>query len=241
MNLYNSGLVALLTLTSSFSIGQDPFDEVTASLTRGLSVEINNAAAGGNVQTPAKATSRDGNITLTLNKRIFQKNDHLTVKVQVKKDCWVRLFHKGVDGSITQIFPNNAQSDNKVRAGVPVTIPGPYSGFKFRVHEPWGDEMILAVATFKQLYQDEYKPKETFKTYKSAYEVQQCMTRGLSVAISSKTTTNYKPPTNAYKPPTNNYKPPTNNYTPPKPAYTPPKYKETVSTVSVAFRIQPYY
>lgn len=260
--------IAAIGLFGTSLQGQGSLDDIVAPLSRGLSVEINNAAATTNVARPTTAVSNDGLITLTLNKRIFLKNDLLEVTVKVKQDCYLQLYHKGVDGSITQIFPNKVQANNFVKAGTPVAIPGPHAGFQFRVHEPWGDEVILAVATFKQIQQGGYQ--QTFKTYKSVYEVKEYISRGLSVAVNSSTSSsskppvsNYqppkppvntyqppKPPTNTYqppKPPTNNYQPPPTTYQPPKPSYQPPnnyqqpKYKDKVSHVSVAFRIQPYY
>lgn len=246
--------IAAIGLFGTTLRGQGSLDDIVAPLSRGLSVEINNAAATSNVARPTTAVSNDGLITLTLNKRIFLKNDLLEVTVKVKQDCYLQLYHKGVDGSITQIFPNKAQANNFVRAGVPVAIPGPQAGFQFRVHEPWGDEVILAVATFKQIQQGGYQ--ETFKTYKSVYEVKEYISRGLSVAVNSTTSSSSKPPGANYQPPKPNYnppgnyqppKPPVNNYQPPKPKYPPqnnyqqPMYKDKVSHVSVAFRIQPYY
>lgn len=64
-------------------------------------------------------------------------------------------------------FPNAGRKENFIRGGETVTLPGPQDGFKFRMKEPFGTEIILAVASPVQFSDAEnlsFSGSETFKS-----------------------------------------------------------------------------
>ena len=55
----------------------------------------------------------------------------------------------GSSGSITVLFPNKGQPNNRLRAGETIEVPG--LGYRLRVGGPAGSEIITAIATLDPL------------------------------------------------------------------------------------------
>jgi hypothetical protein len=69
---------------------------------------------------------------------------------------------------LTQIFPNAGRTDNFLKGGETVTLPGPGDKFRFRMKEPFGTEIILAVASPVQFTDKEnlnFAQGEVFKSF----------------------------------------------------------------------------
>ena len=123
------------------------------------------AKAGGN-QGQALLTE-GGRLTISTDKAHYVKGDLLSVKLRSTEGVYVRLYHRSADHQVTQIFPNAGRKDNFLRGGETVTLPGPQDGFKFRMKEPFGTEIILAVASPVQFSDAEnlsFSGSETFKS-----------------------------------------------------------------------------
>lgn len=88
---------------------------------------------------------------------------------------FVRLYHLSPNKELTQIFPNAGRTDNFVKGGETVTLPGPGDHFKFRIkaadkdgRPSLGTGIILAVASPVQFTDTEnlrFAQGEVFKSF----------------------------------------------------------------------------
>lgn len=123
-----------------------PFKPIPYEEFGGVADEVEAAAAN-------TAFSHDGLLRLTTDKRVYtvrensRVSDVIEVEMEAKRDMFIRLFHQDVEGKITQIFPNDAQRNNFIRANKKIAIPPPNADFRFRVTEPLGIEVLLAVGS----------------------------------------------------------------------------------------------
>lgn len=82
--------------------------------------------------------------------RTYRVGDLMQVTVSSERDGYLYLFYLDAGNKLFCIFPNEYQSSNFIRAGDPsVTIPQPGSGFRFRVGEPTGREILKAVVALE--------------------------------------------------------------------------------------------
>ena len=119
------------------------------------------AAAPAAPAAPAPAQVRgeryEFELAVELNKPAFVKDEQLVVTVQPAKDCFLRLYLINADIKTQQIFPNDFQKDNLIKAGQKVRVPSEQAGFQFTMEGPWGNETIVAVASSEQ-FTDLVKP-----------------------------------------------------------------------------------
>lgn len=73
--------------------------------------------------------------------------DEATVCFEVDRPCYVTVFDFSTDGSITVLFPNRFQPDNRARPGRTYRIPGEEGGYRIRVQGPPGQEQLKLFAT----------------------------------------------------------------------------------------------
>jgi hypothetical protein len=121
-----------------------------------------------------------GKLTISTDKAHYVKGDLLSVKIRSTEAVYVRIYHLSADHKVTQIFPNAARSDNFIRGGETVTLPGPKDAFRFRMKEPFGTEILLAVASPVQFSDAEnlsFSGKETFKSFGEA-DLSRSLSRG---------------------------------------------------------------
>lgn len=76
-----------------------------------------------------------------------------TVRLAVKanEDAYVTVLNVSASGKVTQLFPNAAQTDNRVKAGETVEIPSTASGAQIKVSSATGAELVKVIATSKPL------------------------------------------------------------------------------------------
>lgn len=85
--------------------------------------------------------------------RIWTEDDRLRIGdpaqvfFEAERDCYVTVFDFSTDGSITILFPNRFQPDNRVKAGRVYSIPSEDAGYKIRVRGPAGLERLKLLAT----------------------------------------------------------------------------------------------
>ena len=115
-----------------------------------------------------------GKLTLSTNKPHYKKGELLTVKVKSTEGIYLRLYHLSAEKVLTQIFPNSARTNNFVKGGEAVEIGSQMDGqlgageFRFRMQEPFGTEIILAVASPVQFTDTEnlsFARGEVFKSF----------------------------------------------------------------------------
>jgi mono/diheme cytochrome c family protein len=143
------------------------------------------AKAGGN---EGKVTlSEGGRLTLVTDKAHYVKGDLLTVKVKSTEGVFLRLYHLSAEKVLTQIFPNSARTDNFLKGGETVDLGSKKEGdlakgeFRFRMGEPFGTEIILAVASPVQFTDKEnlnFAQGEVFKQFDGEHDLRKSLTRG---------------------------------------------------------------
>ena len=93
--------------------------------------------------------SQSGDIALhlTTDKTIYTEGDLMQVTVTPDLDCHLRLYYLSADHKVHQIFPNQFQTESLVKKGQAVTLPGAAGTFEFRMSAPFGNEILMAVAS----------------------------------------------------------------------------------------------
>ncbi len=59
-------------------------------------------------------------------RRLYAEGDKVTFRVTAERTAYVGIWTFDADGTITQLFPNEDEPDNEVRAGQPRVVPGHY-------------------------------------------------------------------------------------------------------------------
>ena len=90
---------------------------------------------------------RDFPLEIRTNQTTYQEGDLMTVTVEAGRDCYLRLYVINADQEVAQLFPNKWQTEHFIRAGETVQIPGPNAAFRLRMTEPFGREILKAVAS----------------------------------------------------------------------------------------------
>ena len=102
---------------------------------------------------PAPATAaRSGGaigLTTTLDRADarYRPGESVALTVETSEDAYVWVFDTGTSGRVHQIFPNEHATDNFMRAGQPVTLPGEDAKYQFVAAEPAGVELITVIAS----------------------------------------------------------------------------------------------
>lgn len=155
------------------------------------------AKAGGNEG--RVALSEGGRLTVSTNKASYQKGELMTVRVKTTESVYLRLYHLSAEKNLTQIFPNNARTDNFIKGGETIELGVQKEGslavgeFRFRMQEPFGTEIILAVASPVQFTDQEnlrFAQGEVFKSFSIEHDLRSSLkrgTKGLQVEVSSPT------------------------------------------------------
>ena len=86
-------------------------------------------------------------LNLTTDKSTYQAGDLMQITLTPDLDCHLRLYYLSADHKVLQIFPNQYQSDGLVKKGQPVTLPGAGGKFDFKMGAPFGNEILMAVAS----------------------------------------------------------------------------------------------
>ena len=84
-------------------------------------------------------------------KRIYQRDDTMTVTVRSEKAGCLYLFYFMADGNVSCLFPNRYQRDNKIPAGQDIEVPACGADFRIRIGPPFGWEVLKAVVSLKPL------------------------------------------------------------------------------------------
>jgi hypothetical protein len=120
---------------------------------KAVSVRVSPVKAASTKATQAKATakptkenaavveaipagSEDSIIKAWLNKSgrkpSYKDGEKMQVSVKARKDCNLVIYDFDGKGTLTQIFPNDFQKENSIKAGETVTIGGDNSSFDFQ-------------------------------------------------------------------------------------------------------------
>ncbi len=93
-----------------------------------VSNQIVAATAGGPVipVIPLEGLNQIGPIALkvALDKREYREGERMRITVTADRDCYLRIYNLNPLGRAVQLFPNHFQTENRVRGGQTVVIPG---------------------------------------------------------------------------------------------------------------------
>jgi hypothetical protein len=78
---------------------------------------------------------------------LYLGGDRMTIYLRASRDCYVRIYNVYPDGSSTLIFPNKFYPNDRVKRGKVYKIPDEGYGFDLLITEPFGPEMLYAVAS----------------------------------------------------------------------------------------------
>ena|GEM_PF-857905 len=125
-------------------LGQEPISDSPTSDSQSSAVEVmsqlQQPTPGFLVRVTADRVSRD-----------YREGDDLTVQVVAERDAYVYVMYQQADGQIFQIFPNNKQPDNQLKARQVVQIPGKDDLFRWKIGPPFGREILKVIATERPL------------------------------------------------------------------------------------------
>ncbi len=119
--------------------------------------------------------------------KIWLEKDRLPIGDTAKiffstdQDCYLTIFGFATDGTITVLFPNRFEPNNKVKAKRIYELPREVGGYKIRVRGPAGIEKLKLFATTKDvpLYQRDYSQSP----FSAITDGDQEFVRGLEVTI----------------------------------------------------------
>jgi hypothetical protein len=80
-------------------------------------------------------------------KQVWKKGEKLVVHIRSERDCNLNLFDVASDGSVQLLFPNQRHPACEIKGGREYAIPDETMGFDFIIGEPFGVDIIVAVAT----------------------------------------------------------------------------------------------
>ena len=107
----------------------------------------------------------------------------MTVTVTPDLDCHLRLYYLSADHAVHQIFPNQYQPDGFVKKGQTISLPGDGATFEFRMSAPFGNEILMAVASSVPFTDkaDEDVQSQLFQEFKDT-NLETLAHRGISVS-----------------------------------------------------------
>jgi len=77
----------------------------------------------------------------------YSVGENIIISFKVTYDSYVYIYDINANGEIRLIFPNRFQKDNFARANVVYSIPSPKDTYRLVVTEPYGREVIQAIAS----------------------------------------------------------------------------------------------
>ena len=83
--------------------------------------------------------------------RVYREGEEVHITATSERDGYLYAFYQQSDGAVYQIYPNEAQPDNKIQAGQQVKLPAPSDRFKWIVSPPFGKERIKIVVSTERV------------------------------------------------------------------------------------------
>jgi hypothetical protein len=78
---------------------------------------------------------------------VYSNGEHVRLAVRVNEDAYVTIVTVGPTGQVVQLFPNQSQPQNLVRANAPLQVPAGPGNAQIVVGPPFGNELIKVVAS----------------------------------------------------------------------------------------------
>jgi hypothetical protein len=99
----------------------------------------------------------------------YHEGDYMTLRIYSEKDAYFKITHIDVNGNAQVIYPVSPRDNNFIKAGETRQIP---DTTRFRMTQPYGEEMILAGA---------YEKPFAMQTNRAVPLSNQFLTRGIVV------------------------------------------------------------
>ena len=106
------------------------------------------AADSGESKNGVAKVKSDADFALTSDKDTYKLGDTPVFTVVSSKDCFLTLTNIDEKDTLTVLLPNKFQQDNRIKAGVPVSFPGPKAPFIYKLGDK-GKETVMAVCSDK--------------------------------------------------------------------------------------------
>jgi Domain of unknown function (DUF4384) len=137
-----AAVVTAISVTAAMAGFARADDDATV---RDLSLEqVKVFRAGKAKQTSLQVTTSVDRADLT-----YAKGETVKLRVKVSEDAHVLVFDTGPTGKIIQLFPNELQKDDVIKAGQNISIPPSDSKVKIKVTGDTGAELLTVVASDK--------------------------------------------------------------------------------------------
>jgi len=107
----------------------------------------------------------------------FVEGEYLIVKVQADRDAYLKLDYFQANGTVVHLVPNLFRGQAFIQKGETYVFGGDDSPERFIISEPFGDEVIKAVAS-AQPFIEELTPKENVS---ESHAYVKTLKKGLSV------------------------------------------------------------
>jgi len=126
------------------------------------------------------ADSKNFNVSVWIpgGRRAWRKGENLVFRFRAERDCYLNLIHFDSEGRAQLLFPNEWQQECFVKGGQVYSIPDETMNFDFKVSEPFGTDIVLAVATARKtddLYEFRKDRDQSFRSIEGGV-------RGIAVA-----------------------------------------------------------
>ncbi len=123
---------------------------------------------------------------------IFKDGEKLVINIRSDEDCYIKLYHVGVDGSVKLIYPNKFETNNFISAKTVYKFPDKKMGFEFTLGAPYGIETIRLIAQssqFDDINFNNFSGKDTFMDVGtiSSSDIKGVLKKGLQVTVNTKT------------------------------------------------------
>ena len=147
ISIRNAALAAVLVALAGSPAGAaDPYKDL--SIEQRTMVEAMPPASSA---APATAAGSGGALALTTTldraDGKYRPGESVALTVETSEDAYVWVFDTGTSGRVHQIFPNEHATDNFMRAGQAVTLPGEDAKYQFVAAEPAGVELLTVIAS----------------------------------------------------------------------------------------------
>lgn len=107
---------------------------------------------------------------------VYKEGEKVSFYFKANQDCYLILFHRDKDGTEQWLFPNTFARNNFIKKDTVYLIPDESYNFEITASEPFGHEMVKAIASTQQFSEVKQVDWNTVDAFKPG------STRGLSIS-----------------------------------------------------------
>jgi mono/diheme cytochrome c family protein len=148
---FKPGLIPTIRRLQQNSVPRDQFEfryRELAELGDEEPIDDGVQAADSKDEKAIAKVKTDADFALTSDKDTYKLGDTPVFTVVSAKDCFLTLTNIDEKDTLTVLLPNKFQQDNRIKAGVPVSFPGPKAPFIYKLGDK-GKETVMAVCSEK--------------------------------------------------------------------------------------------